>query len=43
MISKFSVENEFLVKTKIDLERQNEILKIDFEDCQREFKFENEV
>ena len=32
MISKFSVENEFLVKTKIDLERQNEILKIDFED-----------
>ena len=32
MISKFNVENDFLIKTNIDMERQNEILKMDFED-----------
>ena len=35
MIFKFIVENEFLVKTKIDLEKKNEILKIGFQDCQK--------
>ena len=35
MISKFNVENDFLIKTKIDMERQNEILKMDFKDCQK--------
>ena len=31
MISKFNVENEFLMKTKVELERQNEKLKLNFE------------
>ena len=36
MIFKFSVENELLIKTKIDLERHNDDLKLNFESLQKE-------
>ena len=43
MISKFNVENEFLMKTKVDLERQNEKLKLNFESSQKRIEnLENE-
>ena len=43
MILKFNVENEFLMKTKVDLERQNEKLKLNFESSQKRIEnLENE-
>ena len=38
MILKFNIENEFLMKTKVDLERQNENLKLNFESSQKRKK-----